>query len=302
MQEDAAAQAASKSSHTALGQLLGLFELDYVKPDHYLGQSLDLGFRNLFGGHILGQALVAAGNTCDERKAHSLHAYFIRGGDPRAPIDYTVDRIRDGNSFSVRRVTASQGGKAILILSSSFQVDEVGFEHQMEMPDVPPPESLKSDIDSSRPHTDLLASASDGELTRERAIEIRPVDPVDHYHPDKKPPVQYAWFRAIGNVPDNQALHKCLLAYASDFGLLGTCMRPHGVTYYQPGMVIASLDHAMWFYRDFRIDDWLLYACDSPTAGQARGFNRGNIFTRDGTLVACVTQEGLIRQVRPGAV
>jgi acyl-CoA thioesterase-2 len=285
MQEDTGAHAASKGRSTALSQLLGLFELEYLKPDHYRGQSLDLGFRNLFGGHILGQALVAAGNTCDVRKAHSLHAYFIRGGDPHAPIEYTVDRIRDGNSFSVRRVTASQGGKAILILSSSFQVDEVGFEHQMAMPDVPRPESL----------------ASEGELTRDRAIEIRPVDPVDHYHPDKKPPVQYAWFRAIGQVPDNQALHKCLLAYASDFGLLGTCMRPHGVSYYQPGMVIASLDHAMWFYRDFRLDDWLLYACDSPTASQARGFNRGNIFSRDGTLVACVTQEGLIRQVRPGA-
>lgn len=282
---------------TALGQLLGLFELEYVQPDHYIGQSLDLGFRNLFGGHILGQALVAAGNTCDQRNAHSLHAYFIRGGDPRAPIDYNVDRIRDGNSFSVRRVTASQGGKAILILSSSFQADEEGFAHQIAMPDVPPPESLAGIVNDTRPVPELIPSESQGPTTPDLAIEIRPIDPVDHYHPEKKTPIQYTWFRADGRVPDNRALQKCLLAYASDFGLLGTCMRPHGVTYYQPNMVTASLDHAMWFYRDFRIDDWLLYACESPSTGHARGLNHGNIFSRDGKLVACVAQEGLIRHV-----
>ena len=280
---------------TALGQLLDLFELECVEPDHYVGQSLDLGFRNLFGGHILGQALVAAGTTCDQREAHSLHAYFIRGGNPRAPVHYSVDRIRDGSSFSVRRVTASQDDKAILILSTSFQADEDGFNHQIAMPKVPPPESLAIDQYSVSPIKGQIASGSDEQFATDRAIEIRSVDPVDHYHPEKKAPIQYAWFRAVGQVPDNRALHKCLLAYASDFGLLGTCMRPHAVTYYQPGMVIASLDHAMWFYRDFRIDDWLLYACDSPTAGHARGLNHGNIFRRDGTLVACVAQEGLIR-------
>jgi acyl-CoA thioesterase-2 len=282
----------------ALAQLLGLFELECVKPDHYIGQSLDLGFRNLFGGHILGQALVAAGNTCDQRQAHSLHAYFLRGGDPRAAIHYNVDRIRDGNSFSVRRVTASQGGKTILILSSSFQLDEQGFEHQIDMPQVPPPESLASDVAGTRPIFELASTSGEGPFTRARAIDIRPVDPLDYDNPGKKEPVQYAWFRAIGPVPDNQALNRCLLAYASDFGLLGTCMRPHGVSYYQRDMVTASLDHAMWFYRDFRMDDWLLYACDSPSAGHARGLNRGNIFSRDGTLVACVTQEALIRKIR----
>lgn len=298
MHEDTVAQANSTSgARAALVQLLGLFELECVKPDHYIGQSLDLGFRNLFGGHILGQALVAAGNTCDQRHAHSLHAYFIRGGDPRAPIHYNVDRIRDGNSFSVRRVTASQGGKAILILSSSFQIDEDGFEHQIDMPEVPPPESLASDFDSTRLIPDLISSGAERQPTSARAIEIRPVDPVDQYKPEKKAPLQYAWFRAVGRVPDQQALHKCLLAYASDFGLLGTSLRPHGVTYYQPDIVTASLDHAMWFYRDFRVDDWLLYACDSPITGHARGLNRGNIFSRDGTLVACVAQEALIRQI-----
>jgi acyl-CoA thioesterase-2 len=180
---------------------------------------------------------------------------------------------------------------------SSFQTNENGFEHQMEMPDVPPPESLASVVNRTRPVPELSASATEGKITSDLAIEIHPVDPVDPYQPDKKAPIQYAWFRATGRVPDNRALQKCLLAYASDFGLLGTCLRPHGVTYYQPDMVTASLDHAMWFYRDFRIDGWLLYASDSPTSGHARGFNRGNIFRRDGTLVACVTQEGLIRRI-----
>ena len=263
----------------ALAQLLRLFALEQVKPDQYLGQSLDLGFRNLFGGHILGQALVAAGNTCEARNAHSLHAYFIRGGNPHAPIDYTVDRVRDGNSFSVRRVIASQGDQAILILSASFQTDEDGFEHQFDMPDVAPPESLAPNF------------------TSDLAIDIRPVDPVDRYEPVKKAPVQHIWFRANGAVPNNPVLQRCLLAYASDFSLLSTCLRPHGLTYYQPNMVTASLDHAMWFYRDFQIDDWLLYACDSPTTGHARGLNRGNIFSRDGKLVASVTQEGLVRQL-----
>nr|WP_315488149.1 acyl-CoA thioesterase II [uncultured Rhodoferax sp.] len=264
---------------TPLANLLSLFELEQIKTDHFAGQSLDLGFRNLFGGHILGQALVAATKTCEDRSAHSLHAYFIRGGNPHAPIDYTVDRVRDGNSFSVRRVVASQAGQAILILSSSFQTDEVGFEHQIDMPDVPPPESLQASI------------------SNDLAIDIRPVDPVDRYHPAPKPPTQHIWFRANGTVPPNPALQKCLLAYASDFSLLSTCLRPHGLTYYQPDMVTASLDHAMWFYRDFKIDEWLLYACDSPTSGHARGLNRGNIFSRDGKLVASVTQEGLVRQV-----
>jgi acyl-CoA thioesterase-2 len=288
------------ASSTALAQLLDLFELHNVKPDHYVGQSLDLGFRNLFGGHILGQALVAAGNTCAQRHAHSLHAYFIRGGDPRAPIDYTVDRIRDGSSFSVRRVTASQGGKAILILSSSFQVDETGLEHHVAMPQVPPPESLPAFINTTRPVPELIPEDSAPLASRDLAIEIRPVDPVNPLEPEVKDPVQYIWFRAAGPVPDNKALQKCLLAYASDFSLLSTCMRPHGVTYYQPDMVTASLDHAMWFYRDFAVDDWLLYACSSPISGHSRGLNHGNIFSRDGKLVACVAQEGLIRQLRSG--
>jgi acyl-CoA thioesterase-2 len=208
-----------------------------------------------------------------------------------------VDRIRDGSSFSVRRVTASQGGKAILILSSSFQANEEGFEHQMDMTDVPPPESLARMVNTTRPVPELIPAATQAKITSDLAIEIRPVDPVDQQQPEKKAPIQHYWFRAEGPVPDNQVLQKCLLAYASDFGLVTTCLRPHGVVYSQPDMVTASLDHAMWFYQDFRIDDWLLYAIDSPVSGHARGLNRGNIFRRDGTLVACVAQEGLIRRI-----
>lgn len=298
MQKHAEARADS-TTHTpaALEQLLGLFTLESVTSDHFIGQSLDLGFRNLFGGHILGQALVAAGNTCEQRDAHSLHAYFIRGGDPLAPIHYHVDRIRDGNTFSVRRVVASQGEKAILILSASFQADEQGFEHQAVMPDVPSPESLAVAVRSSRPVPELIPSQPAARVTPDLAIEIRPVDPVDHRNPGKSAPSQHIWFRAAGPVAGNQALHKCLLAYASDFGLLGTSLRPHAASYYQPDMVTASLDHAMWFYDNFRIDDWLLYVCESPVAGHARGLNHGSIFSRDGRLVACVTQEGLIRRV-----
>lgn len=285
-------------TQTPLEQLLSFFTLEAVAPDHFVGQSQDLGFRNLFGGHILGQALLAAGNTCEERSAHSLHAYFIRGGDPLAPIHYNVDRIRDGNTFSVRRVVASQADKPILILSSSFQAEEEGFEHQATMPDVPPPESLAPTGKSDRPVPELMGVQAEVSSMNDLAIEIRPIDPVDRYHPVKKEPAQNVWFRAAGPVVGSQSLHRCLLAYASDFGLLATCLRPHSTTYYQPDMVTASLDHAMWFYRDFRIDDWLLYACESPTASRARGLNHGNIFSRDGKLVACVTQEGLIRRVQ----
>ncbi len=275
-------------SRDALAHLLGLFDLQPSQPDGYIGQSLDLGFRNLFGGHILGQSLMAAGLTCGERRAHSLHAYFLRGGNAQQPVHYQVDRIRDGGSFSVRRVTASQEGKPILILSTSFQIDEPGFEHQLAMPDVPPPDGLQPFLEISRPRADAVSSGR--EITSARAIEIRPVP-----RARSDEPTQHMWMRAAGPVPDGAALHRSLLAYASDFALLSTAMLPHGVGYYTPGIVMASLDHAMWFYGDFRVDDWLLYAMDSPAAAGARGLARGNIFRRDGALVACVAQEGLMR-------
>jgi acyl-CoA thioesterase-2 len=277
----------------ALPHLLALFDLESAGADLFIGQSLDLGFRNLFGGHILGQSLQAAALTCGDRRAHSLHGYFLRGGDAQHPVHYQVDRIRDGNSFSVRRVTASQHGKAILILSTSFQVDEPGFEHQVAMPEVPAPEGLKTFVELARPQP---STGGDRKITSARAIEIRPV-PAGALRAGAGAgePAQAVWLRARGEVGDDPSLQRSLLAYASDFALLSTAMLPHGVGYYTPGMVMASLDHAMWFYRDVRIDDWLLYVMDSPAAGHARGLARGNVFSRDGKLVACVAQEGLMR-------
>ena len=275
----------------ALPHLLTLFDLESAGADLFIGQSLDLGFRNLFGGHILGQSLQAAALTCGDRRAHSLHGYFLRGGDAQHPVHYQVDRIRDGNSFSVRRVTASQHGKAILILSTSFQVDEPGFEHQVAMPEVPAPEGLKTFVELARQQP---STGGDRKITSARAIEIRPV-PAGALRAGAGEPAQAVWLRARGEVGDDPSLQRSLLAYASDFALLSTAMLPHGVGYYTPGMVMASLDHAMWFYRDVRIDDWLLYVMDSPAAGHARGLARGNVFSRDGKLVACVAQEGLMR-------
>ena len=282
---------------SVLDELLGLLTLESDQPDLYVGQSQDLGFRRLFGGHVLGQALVAATNTCDHRNVHSLHAYFIRSGDAYAPIRYRVERIRDGKSFSVRQVTATQHDKPILIMSASLQVDENGYAHQTAMPEVPPPESLVSEVERARAVADRIPEKIRQQFIGDRPIEIRRVDPVNPFAPIKKLPVSYAWFRAVGTMPADRTLNQCLLAYASDFGLLATSLRPHGITYFQRNLMTASLDHAMWFYRDFRMDDWLLYACDSPVAANARGFSRGNIFTRDGKLVACVAQEGLVRQL-----
>ena len=281
----------------SLTNLLNLLTLEPIGTDRYLGQSQDLGFRNLFGGHVLGQSLVAATNSCDGLGVHSLHAYFIRAGNTQSPIEYQVDRIRDGRSFSVRRITAIQDNSPILIMSASFQAPESGFEHQIEMPDVPPPESLQSELELARAVKDLIPEGIREQFTSDRPIEIRQVDPINPFKPEKKSPERYAWFRAVGTMPNSPTLNKCLLAYASDFGLMATCMRPHGVTFYQPDMMTASLDHAMWFYREFRMDEWLLYASDSPSAAHGRGFNRGNIFNQKGELVACVAQEGLFRQL-----
>jgi acyl-CoA thioesterase-2 len=283
-----------------LSDLLRLLTLEPLDTDSYLGQSQDLGFRNLFGGQVLGQALVAATNSCDHRGVHSLHAYFVRAGKVDTPIRYDVVRIRDGGTFSVRQVTAVQNEQPILVMSASFQSAEPGFDHQIEMPEVAPPESLVSDLEMARGVKERIPSRIREQFTCDRPIEIRQIEPVNPFRPEKMPPLRYAWFRTTGAMPADPTLNKCLLAYASDFGLMSTCMRPHGVTYFQRDMLTASLDHAMWFYRDFRMDDWLLYACDSPTAAHARGLNRGNIFTRDGKLVACVTQEGLFRQLADG--
>jgi len=277
-------------------ELVKLLDLAPVGDDRFLGQSQDLGFGNVFGGQVLGQSLMAASRTVEGRLAHSLHAYFLRPGDPNKPIDYEVQRVRDGGTFSVRRVLALQGGREILTAAASFQIHEEGLEHQIPMPAAPEPEPLLSELDIRRSLQSYMPEKVRDKLTRERAIDIRPVDPVDPLKPEARPPHRQAWFRAADRLPDDPVLHRCMLAYSSDFGLLAASLLPHGITFMQPGMQVASLDHGIWFHRDFRIDDWLLYDMDSPSGFAGRGFNRGNIFDREGRLVASTAQEALIRK------
>lgn len=276
-------------------KLVELLDLAPMGDDHFQGASEDLGFPRLFGGQVLGQALMATTRTIEGRMPHSMHAYFLRPGNTVSPIDYEVNRVRDGGSFSVRRVIARQDGKEILTGSVSFQVEEDGFDHQLEMPAAPAPETLLSETELNRALLPQVPEKYHTSLTRKRPIEIRPVDPVNPLKPDLKPPHKQSWFRTRGELPDDQILHRCLLAYASDFAFLGTSLNPHGVTFMTPGMQVASLDHALWFHRDLRVDDWLLYDKDSPSAFGGRGFNRGNIYNRDGVLVASTVQEALIR-------
>ena len=278
-----------------LQDLLNLLDLEPIEVNLFRGQSRDIGGRSVFGGQVLGQALVAAGRTVEGRTAHSLHAYFLRPGDMEAPIVYDVDRIRDGKSFTTRRVVAIQHGRPIFNLAASYQIDEDGVEHQATMPQVPGPEGLANEQALREQVAHRVPAKLRDKFTRERPIEIRPVDPPDIFEPEKSEPVQYAWIRAAGTIPDELSLHQCMLAYASDFNLLGTALRPHQLSFMQPQLQGASLDHTMWFHRPFRMDDWLLYSMDSPSASGARGFNRGSIYTRDGVLVASVAQEGLIR-------
>lgn len=279
-------------------RLLELLDLAPVGDDHFQGDSEDLGFPHVFGGQVLGQALMAASRTVEGRLCHSLHAYFLRPGNHSMPIDYEVQRVRDGGSFSVRRVIARQAGKEILTGSMSFQVAEEGLEHQFDMPAAPDPEGLLSEQELGRQLAPKVPEKLRTVLTRERPIEIRPVDPVNPLQPEKRPPYKQNWFRAQGPLPDDPVLHRCLLTYASDFQFLGTSLNPHGVSFMQPDMQVASLDHAIWFHRDFRMDEWLLYDKDSPSASGGRGFNRGNFYNRRGQLVASTTQEALIRRRR----
>ncbi|MDP7113796.1 MAG: acyl-CoA thioesterase II [Myxococcota bacterium] len=280
-----------------LGELLELLELETIEENIFRGQSQDLGFGNVFGGQVLGQALSAASQTVpDDRNCHSLHAYFLRPGDPRRPIVYQVDPIRDGRSFTTRRVVAIQKGRAIFSLSASFQLREDGYEHQAEMPAVRPPDGLLSDLDLARRVADRIPEPMRTKMICDKPIELRPIDPVDPFAPVAQEPVQHAWLRAVGELPDDPAVHQYLLAYASDFRLVTTSMHPHATTYWDPHMQVASLDHSMWFHRDFRMDEWLLHAMESPAASHARGIARGLIYRADGTLVASVAQEGLIRR------
>lgn len=279
-----------------LDDLVDLLSLESIEENLFRGRSQDLGFRQLYGGQVLGQSLSAASQTVEEaRHVHSLHGYFLRPGDASMPVVYSVDRVRDGGSFSTRRVTAIQKGKTIFTCSASFQYDEEGFEHQSQMPKVVGPENLPSEVELAKRMADLLPEAIRDKMLCAKPIEMRPVTAEDPFNPKPGEPVKYVWFRADGNLPDVPALHKYMLAYASDFGLLTTSLLPHGKSVWHKDMQIASLDHALWFHGNLRADQWLLYAMDSPWAGNARGFARGNIYNQAGQLVASSCQEGLIR-------
>lgn len=286
-----------------LADLLKQFELERLEVNLFRGESRDIGSPQVYGGQVLGQALMAASSTLPpELVVHSLHAYFLRRGDFNLPIVYQVDRSRDGHSFSSRRVIAIQNGQQIFTFSASFQKPEVGFDHQVDMPAVPPPEDLP---DWDRPSPEVAATLPEKTrqyLARERPFQMRPVELLSAIHPVAGPPVQRVWFRLVDRLPDDSRLHRCLLAYMSDFALLGTCMRPHADLIGDGNLMMASIDHAMWFHRDFRLDDWLLYSLESPSASGARGFARGSIYTRDGRLAASVAQEGLIRLIEKQGV
>ena len=278
-----------------LVDLLRLLELERLENDLFRGSSRDIGSAQVFGGQVLGQALSAAYATTEGRSVHSLHAYFLRRGDFNAPIVYEVDRSRDGHSFSSRRVIAIQHGEQIFHMAASFQVPEAGLEHQIDMPAVPPPESLPGAFDVPLELREGLPEAALRFLRKDMPFEFRAVQPVNYLKPAREAPRQDVWFRAVDRLPQDDLLHRCLLAYVSDYHLIGTAMRPHGISMATPGVVVASIDHAMWFHRPVRVDDWLLYAMDSPSASGARGFARASIFTRDGVLVASTAQEGLVR-------
>ncbi|HUJ52714.1 MAG TPA: acyl-CoA thioesterase II [Steroidobacteraceae bacterium] len=278
-----------------LADLLQLLELERLETNLFRGESRDSGSPQVFGGQVLGQALSAAAATVEARVVHSLHAYFLRRGDCNAPIVYEVDRSLDGHSFSNRRVVAIQHGQQIFNMAASFQVAESGFEHQVAMPQVPPPEGLP---ESRGPPPELAARLPERVrrfFEQPRPFEFRTVQPIEYLRPRREAPLREIWFRAVAPIEGDEMLHRRLLAYVSDFFLLDTATLPHGTSFLRPTLVMASIDHAMWFHRPLRVDDWLLYAIDSPSASGARGFARASVFARDGRLVASAAQEGLVR-------
>ena len=285
--------------HPVLEDLIGLLGLERIEENIFRGDSRDIGSPQVFGGQVIGQALSAAQHTVEGRVAHSLHGYFLRRGDVNAPIVYEVDRSRDGSSFSNRRVVAIQHGRPILNLAASFQNPEEGLEHHSEMPDVPGPDGLKDLVDVARDSLEHIPSKMRRFLTEKRAFEFRHVEPVNFESSEKMPPKKHVWIRAVDAVPDDQKLHQNLLTYVSDYELLGAATLPHGLSFKKDIVIMASLDHALWFHREVKVDDWLLYAMDSPNSSGARGLARGQFFTRDGVMVASTAQEGLMRFIDP---
>lgn len=288
----------------ALQMLLELMDLERIEVNLFRGKSVDLGWGRIYGGQVLGQALCAAGQTVPEdRILHSLHSYFLRPGDPEKPVVFDVDRIRDGRSFTTRRVVALQNGEAILNLAASFQKNFAGFEHQQPMPQVPEPEALKTDTE----HLQEMLDANPDKLPKKLAaglrapwpFEFRTVNPVNAIVPQKSEARHLSWFRASGEVPNQGVLHSALLAWASDYNFLATALRPHGVSWLSPSIEILSLDHAIWFHRPIKVDDWHLYVVHSPIAAGTRALVNGSVYRQDGVHVASVIQEGIMRERIP---
>ncbi|MCG9696193.1 acyl-CoA thioesterase II [Shewanella sp. Isolate11] len=279
-----------------LDDLLSLLSLEQIEVGLYRGQSQDLGFGHVFGGQVMGQALSAAAQTVDsDRQVHSFHSYFLRAGDEKLPIVYDVEIMRDGGSFSARRVKAIQKGRPIFYMTCSFQAVEKGFEHQSKMPDVPGPEGLLNQQELAMTLRDKVPAHVLEKFMADSPLEMRLVNPSSPVAPAESEPKRYVWIRANGKIADDLAMHEYLLAYAADFNFLVTAVQPHGVSFLTPGVRMATIDHAMWFHRPLDLNQWLLYSIDSPNAGGGRGFVRGEFFTQDGQLVASATQEGLIR-------
>ena len=283
-------------------ELIDLLDLEQIKANVYIGQNYQAPWNRVFGGQVLAQSLSAAYKTVPaDRYAHSLHSYFLLAGDISIPIHFEVDNVRDGGSFTTRRVVAKQNDKAIFIISISFQLKQNGFDHQIDMPNVVGPEGLKSDEDIAKKYK-LFVPQNLMQVIKERPFEFRPVEKMSVFDMKVKPPFKHIWFKTKEKVDGDLRLHHLLLTYVSDYNLLSTATLPHTKGPMPTGLFMASLDHAMWFHRDFRIDEWLLYALDSPSASNTRGFTRGNIFTESGKLIASVVQEGLIRKAKKGTL
>ena len=284
----------------SLNRLIKLLDLEQLENNLFRGQSENIGGPRVFGGQVLGQALTAAHRTVNKKRtAHSLHAYFLRPGSIGTPIVYDVDRIRDGGSFSTRRVVAIQNGEPIFNTSISFQIREKGLSHQIDMPDILPPEKCVSDLEIRKQLANKVPKKMREMFTRERPIELRSLPGEGMFQSaSKRPPYKYMWMRAVSKLPNDINLHQAILAYASDMGLLSTSLNPHKLNFASGNFQSASLDHGMWFHRPFRADEWMLYSTDSPSASNARGFNRGSIYTRKGILIASAVQEGFMRVVK----
>ncbi len=291
----AAAPAAPFATTPAVAELLTQLDLEKIEDNIFRGRSPATGWQRVFGGQVVAQALVASARTVEGRAPHSLHGYFLLPGDPQAPIVYEVDRLRDGHSFTTRRCNAIQHGRAIFSLSASFQIGEPGLEHAIAMPDVPPPETLPSEAELLKEFGAVLPEPVKRWFAMDRPIETRPADPSALRRHGPAAPVQNVWLRAAGPLPDDPAVHRAVLAYLSDMTLLDTALIAHGYYVFDTRLQVASLDHALWFHRPFRADEWLLHVQDSPNSSGARGLTRGLIFSRDGLLVASAMQEGLMR-------